>query len=44
MHSHALAEPAAVAPIRRTAMEQRRTIEELSVEITAKGMIPRATG
>jgi AmiR/NasT family two-component response regulator len=44
MHSHVLAEPAAFALIRRTAMEQRRTIEELSAEITAKGMLPRATG
>ncbi|MCK1579233.1 ANTAR domain-containing protein, partial [Bradyrhizobium sp. 168] len=44
MHSHALAEPAAFALIRRTAMEQRKTIEELSAEITARGMLPRAVG
>jgi two-component system, response regulator PdtaR len=44
MHEHALAEPAAFAMIRRAAMEQRKTIEELSAEITAKGMVPRATG
>lgn len=44
MHSRALAEPAAFALIRRSAMEQRKTIEELSAEITAKGMLPRATG
>ncbi|UEM09808.1 ANTAR domain-containing protein [Bradyrhizobium barranii subsp. barranii] len=44
MHSHALAEPAAFALIRKAAMEQRKTIEELSAEITAKGMLPRATG
>jgi two-component system, response regulator PdtaR len=44
MHSHTLAEPAAFALIRRSAMEQRKTIEELSAEITAKGMLPRATG
>jgi len=44
MHSHALAEPAAFALIRRTAMTQRKTIEELSAEITAKGIFPRATG
>lgn len=44
MHSHALAEPAAFAVIRRAAMEQRKTIEELSAEITAKGFLPRATG
>ncbi|MCK1287252.1 ANTAR domain-containing protein [Bradyrhizobium sp. 44] len=44
MHSHALGEPAAFALIRRAAMEQRKTIEELSAEITSKGMLPRATG
>ena len=44
MHSHALAEPPAFALIRKAAMEQRKTIEELSAEITAKGMLPRATG
>ena len=44
MHSHALAEPAAFALICKAAMEQRKTIEELSAEITAKGMLPRATG
>ncbi len=44
MHSHALTEPASFALIRRTAMEQRKTIEELSAEITARGMLPRATG
>ena len=44
MRSHALAEPAAFALIRRTAMEQRKTIEELAAEITAKGVLPRATG
>lgn len=44
MHSHVLAEPAAFALIRRTAMEQRKTIEELSAEITARGLLPRATG
>jgi two-component system, response regulator PdtaR len=44
MHSHALAEPAAFALIRRTAMEQRKTIEELSAEITTRGMLPRAAG
>ncbi|MFK4658639.1 AmiR/NasT family two-component response regulator [Bradyrhizobium japonicum] len=44
MHSHTLAEPAAFALIRKAAMEQRKTIEELSAEITAKGMLPRATG
>ncbi|GKQ49772.1 ANTAR domain-containing response regulator [Bradyrhizobium sp. Ce-3] len=40
MHTHALAEPAAFALIRRAAMEQRKTIEELSAEITAKGSLP----
>lgn len=44
MHSHALAEPAAFALIRKAAMEQRKSIEELSAEITAKGMLPRAAG
>jgi two-component system, response regulator PdtaR len=44
MHSHALAEPAAFALIRRAAMEQRRTIEDLSAEITVRGILPRATG
>ena len=44
MHTNALTEPAAFALIRRTAMEQRKSIEELSAEITAKGMLPRATG
>ncbi|MCS3894811.1 AmiR/NasT family two-component response regulator [Bradyrhizobium japonicum USDA 38] len=42
MHSHALAEPAAFALIRRAAMEQRKTIEDLSAEIAAKGIPPRA--
>lgn len=41
MHSHGLAEPAAFALIRRSAMEQRKTIEELSAEITAKGFLPK---
>lgn len=44
MHLHGLAEPAAFALIRRSAMEQRKTIEELSAEITAKGTLPRAAG
>ncbi|MGY0575496.1 ANTAR domain-containing response regulator [Bradyrhizobium sp. RDM12] len=44
MHSRSLAEPAAFALIRRSAMEQRKTIEELSAEITARGSLPRATG
>ncbi|MHC2437091.1 ANTAR domain-containing response regulator [Bradyrhizobium sp. USDA 4451] len=44
MHTHALAEPAAFALIRRAAMEQRKTIEEISAEITANGSLPRATG
>lgn len=44
MHSHALAEPAAFALIRKSAMEQRKTIEEISAEIMARGLLPRATG
>ena len=44
MHTHGLAEPAAFALIRRSAMEQRKTIEQLSAEIAAKGSLPRAAG
>ncbi|WP_234680960.1 ANTAR domain-containing response regulator [Bradyrhizobium monzae] len=44
MHSHALSEPAAFALIRKAAMEQRKTIEELSAEITARGLPPRIAG
>ncbi len=44
MQSHALAEPAAFALIRRAAMEQRKTIEQMSAEIAAQGGPPRATG
>lgn len=44
MQSHALAEPAAFALVRRAAMEQRKTIEEISAEITTTGFLPRATG
>ena len=44
MHSHSVAEPAAFALIRRTAMEQRKTIEQMSAEIVANGSLPRATG
>jgi two-component system, response regulator PdtaR len=44
MHSHSIAEPAAFALIRRAAMEQRKTIEQVSAEIAASGSLPRATG
>ena len=44
MHSHSVAEPAAFALIRRAAMEQRKTIEQMSAEIAANGSLPRATG
>jgi two-component system, response regulator PdtaR len=44
MQSHAVAEPAAFALIRRAAMEQRKTIEQVSAELAAKGSLPRATG
>ncbi|WLB24132.1 ANTAR domain-containing response regulator [Bradyrhizobium japonicum] len=44
MHSHALPEPAAFTLIRKAAMEQRKTIEELSAEITARGLLPRIAG
>ncbi|WP_027581055.1 ANTAR domain-containing protein [Bradyrhizobium sp. Ai1a-2] len=44
MHTHSVAEPAAFALIRRAAMEQRKTIEQMSAEIAARGSLPRATG
>jgi AmiR/NasT family two-component response regulator len=44
MHIHSVAEPAAFALIRRAAMEQRKTIEQMSAEIAARGNVPRATG
>lgn len=44
MHTHGLAEPAAFALIRRSAMEQRKTIEQMSAEIAAKASLPRAAG
>lgn len=44
MHCHGISEPAAFALIRRAAMERRKTIEEISAEIAAKGNLPRATG
>ena len=44
MHTHSVAEPAAFALIRRAAMEQRKTIEQMSAEIAANGSLPRATG
>jgi AmiR/NasT family two-component response regulator len=44
MHTHSVAEPAAFALIRRAAMEQRKTIEQMSAEIAAKGSLPRAAG
>jgi AmiR/NasT family two-component response regulator len=44
MHTHSVAEPAAFALIRRAAMEQRKTIEQMSAEIAARGSVPRATG
>jgi AmiR/NasT family two-component response regulator len=44
MHSHAVAEPVAFALVRRAAMERRKTIEEISAEITTTGFLPRATG
>jgi len=42
MHSHAVGEPAAFALIRRAAMEQRKTIEQISAEIASNGSLPRA--
>lgn len=44
MHLHGIGEPAAFAMIRRAAMEQRKTIEQISAEIAAKGSLPRAAG
>ena len=44
MHLHAVGEPAAFALIRRAAMEQRKTIEQISAEIASNGSLPRATG
>jgi AmiR/NasT family two-component response regulator len=44
MHSHAVGEPAAFALIRRAAMEQRKTIEQISAEIASNGSLPRAAG
>ena len=44
MHARSLSEPAAFALIRRAAMEQRKTIEQVSAEIATKGSLPRAAG
>ncbi|WP_322515606.1 ANTAR domain-containing protein [Rhodopseudomonas palustris] len=44
MQTHGLAEPAAFALIRRTAMEQRKTIEQVAAELVAQGQLPRAAG
>lgn len=44
MHAQGLTEPAAFALIRRAAMERRKTIEEISAEITANIPLPRAAG
>lgn len=44
MHVRGLSEPAAFALIRRAAMEQRTTIEQVSAEIAARGSLPRAAG
>ena len=44
MQTHALAEPAAFALIRRAAMEQRKTIEQIAADIAASSGLPRAAG
>jgi AmiR/NasT family two-component response regulator len=44
MHLRSVSEPAAFALIRRAAMEQRKTIEQMSAEIAANGSLPRAAG
>ncbi|MFC0242220.1 ANTAR domain-containing response regulator [Rhodopseudomonas telluris] len=44
MHAHALPEPAAFALLRRMAMEQRKTIEQLAAELVAQDPPARAAG
>ena len=44
MQMHALAEPAAFALIRRAAMEQRKTIEQIAADIATRGALPRVVG
>ncbi|RJF74774.1 ANTAR domain-containing response regulator [Rhodopseudomonas palustris] len=44
MHAQGLAEPAAFALLRRMAMEQRKTIEQLAAELVAQDPLARATG
>jgi AmiR/NasT family two-component response regulator len=44
MHTHGKNEPDAFAMIRRSAMQQRKTIEEISAEIVSAERQPRAAG
>ncbi|MBI5128436.1 MAG: ANTAR domain-containing protein [Rhodopseudomonas palustris] len=44
MHAQGLPEPAAFALLRRMAMEQRKTIEQLAAELVAQSQTPRAAG
>jgi two-component system, response regulator PdtaR len=44
MHAQGLPEPAAFALLRRMAMEQRKTIEQLAAELVAQDPCARATG
>ncbi len=44
MHAQGLPEPAAFALLRRMAMEQRKTIEQLAAELVAQDPLTRATG
>lgn len=44
MHEQGLPEPAAFALLRRMAMEQRKTIEQLAAELVAQDSPARATG
>ena len=44
MHAQGLPEPAAFALLRRMAMEQRKTIEQLAAELVAQDPLARATG
>lgn len=44
MHAQGLPEPAAFALLRRMAMEQRKTIEQVAAELVAQDPLARATG
>ena len=44
MHTQGLPEPAAFTLLRRMAMEQRKTIEQVAAELVAQDQLARATG